>query len=381
MTVDFDDSPEEAEFRADLRRWLHEHVPDAEIPDDPAARADAQNAWHSVMYDAGYVALSFPVEYGGHGRSPMYEAILNDELGRAGAPPIEGVGHLSNAIRLFGTEEQRRDLLPGLLSGKVRWCQGFSEPDAGSDLAGLTTRADLVPGPDGAMFRVNGRKIWTSFAAAADWCFLLCRTEPDAPKHRGISVLLMPMDTPGIEARPIVNASRNREFAEVTFDDVDVPASNLLGERGQGWSIANQLLAYERGPSDVNWIARLSLHLRTLEDEVRSGAIPDTAATRARLGEAYAELRALQVKVQRSLSERVHGALPGAEGSIDKLLMTRADQTIGHAVMDLRGARPMIHEGLEWDVYVWSRAQSIFGGTQQIQRNIVAQRVLGLPRS
>jgi alkylation response protein AidB-like acyl-CoA dehydrogenase len=379
--MDFDDSPDEAIFRAELRRWLADHADEARIPGDPAARADAQNAWHSVLYDAGYIALSFPVEYGGHGRSPVYEAILNDELGRAGAPPIEGVGHMSNAIRLFGTEEQRRDLLPGLLSGKVRWCQGFSEPDAGSDLAGLATRADAMTGPDGDFFRVNGRKIWTSFAAAADWCFLLCRTEPDAPKHKGISVLLVPMSTPGVAPRPIQNAARNREFAEVTFDDADVPAHHLLGERGQGWSIANQLLAYERGPSDVNWIARLSLYLRTLEGEVRAGTIPDTPATRARLGEAYTELRALQLKVQRSLSERVHGALPGAEGSVDKLLMTRADQTIGHAVMDLRGSQPLLEEGLEWDVYVWSRAQAIFGGTQQIQRNIVAQRVLGLPRS
>ncbi len=379
--MDFDDSADEAAFRVELRQWLADHAAEARIPDDPAARADAQNAWHSVLYDAGYIALSFPVEYGGHGRSPVYEAILNDELGRAGAPPIEGVGHLSNAIRLFGTEAQRRELLPGLLSGKVRWCQGFSEPDAGSDLAGLTTRAEAMAGPDGDFFRVNGRKVWTSFATAADWCFLLCRTEPDAPKHKGISVLLVPMSSPGIEPRPIQNAARNREFAEVTFDDVDVPAEHLLGERGQGWTIANQLLAYERGPSDVNWIARLSLHLRTLEAEVRDGTIPDTPVTRARLGEAYADLRALQVKVQRSLSDRVHGTLPGPEGSIDKLLMTRADQTIGHAVMDLRGSRPLLEETLEWDVYVWSRAQSIFGGTQQIQRNIVAQRVLGLPRS
>jgi alkylation response protein AidB-like acyl-CoA dehydrogenase len=189
------------------------------------------------------------------------------------------------------------------------------------------------------------------------------------------------MSTPGIEARGITNAARNREFAEVTFDDVDVPIENLLGGRGQGWSIANQLLAYERGPSDVNWIARLSLHLRSLEAEVRAGVIGDSPDVRLRLGRAYAELRALQIKVQRSLSERMHGALPGAEGSIDKLLMTKADQVIGHAVMDLRGAGPLLEEGLEWDVYVWSRAQSIFGGTEQIQRNIVAQRVLGLPRT
>jgi alkylation response protein AidB-like acyl-CoA dehydrogenase len=374
--MDFNDTADEAAFRARLRQWLRDHSADAAIPEDPAARADAQNAWHQTLYEAGYIGLSFPVEYGGHGLPPIYEAILNDELGRAGAPPIEGVGHLSNALRLFGSDAQRAELLPGLLSGSVRWCQGFSEPEAGSDLASLRTRADLVDG----VFRVNGRKIWTSFAAVADWCFLLCRTEPDAPKHQGISVLLVPMSTPGIEVRPIVNAARNREFAEVAFDDVEVPEENLLGERGQGWSIANQLLAYERGPSDINWISRLSRQLRGLERDVRTGHLQNTPMTRVRLGRAYAELRALQVKVQRSLSDRQRGALPGPEGSVDKLLMARADQVFGHTMMDLTDSEPLLTEGLEWDVYVWSRAAGIYGGTAQIQRNIVAQRVLGLPR-
>lgn len=379
--MDFDDTGEEAEFRARLRRWLADHSAEAEIPEDPVARADAQNAWHQTLYGAGYIGLSFPVEYGGHGLPPIYEAILNDELGRAGAPPIEGVGHLCNALRLFGTDEQRTEMLPGLLSGSVRWCQGFSEPEAGSDLASLRTRADLVETRGRRVFRVNGRKIWTSFGAVADWCFLLCRTEPDAPKHQGISVLLVPMSTPGIEVAPIVNAARNREFAEVTFDDVEVPQENLLGERGQGWSIANQLLAYERGPSDINWISRLSRQLRDLESAVRSGRLQDSPTTRVRLGRAYSELRALQVKVQRSLSERQRGALPGPEGSVDKLLMARADQVCGHAMMDVRGSAPLLAEGLEWDIYVWSRAAGIYGGTAQIQRNIVAQRVLGLPRA
>ena len=282
--MDFTDTAEEAEFRARLRQWLGEHSAAASIPDDPAARADAQNAWHQTLYEAGYIGLSFPVEYGGHGLPPIYEAILNDELGRAGAAPIEGVGHLSNALRLFGSDQQRADLLPGLLSGAVRWCQGFSEPEAGSDLAGLKTRAQLGDVDGKQVFRVTGRKIWTSFAAVADWCFLLCRTEAEAAKHAGISVLLVPMSSPGIDVRPIVNAARNREFAEVTFDDVDVPVRNLLGERGQGWSIANQLLAYERGPSDINWISRLSRQLRELEKDVRLGWLPDTSATRARLG-------------------------------------------------------------------------------------------------
>ncbi|WP_374024564.1 acyl-CoA dehydrogenase family protein [Mycobacterium sp. HNNTM2301] len=379
--MDFNDSAPEAQFRAELRQWLSEHAADAAVPDDPAARADAQNAWHQTLYEAGYIGLSFPVEYGGHGKAPVYEAILNDELGRAGAAPIEGVGHLSNALRLFGTNEQRDTLLPGLLSGRVRWCQGFSEPEAGSDLAGLKTRADFIGTGGREMFRVNGRKIWTSFGAVADWCFLLCRTEPEAPKHAGISVLLVPMSTPGIEVRPIINAARNREFTEITFDNVDVPASNLLGKRGEGWSIANQLLAYERGPSDINWIGRLKTQLRRLEDDVRVGWLEDSPSARARLGQAYVELRALQIKVMRSLTERQNGKLPGPEGSVDKLLMTRADQFFAHAMMDLSATGPLLTEGLEWDIYVWSRAASIYGGTAQIQRNIVAQRVLGLPRA
>ena len=379
--MDFDDSAPEAQFRAELRQWLSDHAADAAIPDDPAARADAQNAWHQTLYEAGYIGLSFPVEYGGHGKAPVYEAILNDELGRAGAAPIEGVGHLSNALRLFGTDEQRDTLLPGLLSGRVRWCQGFSEPEAGSDLAGLKTRADFIATGGREMFRVNGRKIWTSFGAVADWCFLLCRTEAEAPKHAGISVLLVPMSTPGIDVRPIVNAARNREFTEITFDNVDVPAGNLLGKRGEGWSIANQLLAYERGPSDINWIGRLKTQLRRLEDDVRVGWLEDSPSARARLGQAYVELRALQIKVLRSLTERQNGRLPGPEGSVDKLLMTRADQFFAHVMMDLSASGPLLTEGLEWDIYVWSRAAGIYGGTAQIQRNIVAQRVLGLPRA
>jgi alkylation response protein AidB-like acyl-CoA dehydrogenase len=378
--MDFRDSPDEAAFRAELRRWLHDNARDATIPDDPRARAEAQNRFHRVLYDAGYIALSFPEEFGGHGKPPTYEAILNEELGDFGAPPIEGVGHMSSALLLFGTDEQRQKLLPGLLSGTTQWCQGFSEPGAGSDLAGLSTRAALVDVDGAPHFRINGQKIWTSFAATADMCFLLCRTEPDAPKHEGLSILLVPMSTAGVEPRRIVNAARNTEFAEVFFTDADVPATSLLGGRGQGWAIANQLLAYERGPSDVNLMARLGTYLRSLEHDVVAGRIPDDDATRATLGEAYAELRALQLKVQRSLTERVQGQLPGAEGSIDKLLMTRADQRIGHAIMELRGADSVLHEELSWDIYVWSRASAIYGGTQQVQRNIVAQRVLGLPR-
>jgi alkylation response protein AidB-like acyl-CoA dehydrogenase len=269
-----------------------------------------------------------------------------------------------------------------MLSCEVRWCQGFSEPNAGSDLASIRTRGELVTGLDGEpAYRVSGQKIWTSEAVWASWCMVLLRTETDVAPHRGLSMLLVPMDTPGVVCREIVTAYGTREFAEVFFDGALVPATNLVGAPGQGWSIAMQLLGYERGPSDVGWIARLSRMLTVLEDDVREGRVPAGPAERRALARAWVDLRALQLHVQRTISSRADGSTPGPEGSIDKLLMTNAEQLLNHVNLDLRGSRALVDDGTDIEAYFWSRAQSIFGGTQQIQRNIVAQRVLGLPRS
>ena len=379
--MEYRDTPEEAAFRSRLGAWITEHAP-RDLPHEPEARVQALNAWHQALYRGGWVGLTFPVDYGGHGMSPVYEAILNDELGAAGAPPPPAIGHISNAIRLFGSDAHKREHLPGLLASTVRWCQGFSEPNAGSDLAGITTRGRLVDDATGlAVYRVDGQKIWTSEAVWAQWCLLLVRTEADQPTHRALSMLLVPMATPGVECREIITAYGTREFAEVFFASADVPAANVLGAPGQGWSIAMQLLGYERGPADVGWIARLTRMLAVLEDDVRSGRVAAGPSERRALAHAWVELRTLQLHVQRTMSSRLDGSTPGPEGSIDKLLVTRAEQLLNHVNLQVRGVTPILHDGAEIEAYFWSRAQSIFGGTQQIQRNIVAQRVLGLPRS
>ena len=380
--MDFRDSPEELEFRREFRTWLGENAPRKPIPAEPDQRADFLNAWHRNLYAAGYVGLSFPVAYGGRGLPPTFEAIYNDELGAAGAPPGPVFGHISNAIRLHGSDAQKKRHLPGLLSSEIRWCQGFSEPGAGSDLANLSTRAEPVE-RDGVVtsYRITGQKIWTSEAVWSDWCLLLARSEAGSRRHRGISVFLVPMDTPGVDTRVIVTSSGTREFAEVFFDDAEVSAADMLGAPGEGWAIAMSLLGYERGPADIGWVSRFARTLRLLEEQAQAGELRREAALAASLARAYVDLRALQVQVQRTLSSRMDGSTPGPEGSIDKLLMTRTDQSLHHAMMDLRGARPLLDDGLDVDLYFWSRAQSIFGGTSQIQRDIVAQRLLGLPRA
>ncbi|CAO5239641.1 acyl-CoA dehydrogenase family protein [Frankia sp. AgKG'84/4] len=378
--MDFFDTAPEAEFRAELRAWLAAHRP-APLPSDPEDRVEALGAWHRALAAGGYVGLAFPRAYGGRGLPPTFEAILNDELGLGGFPPPPAIHHITNAIRLFGSDEQKARHLPGMLACTQRWCQGFSEPNAGSDLASVRTRGTRGPGRDGAeIYTVDGQKIWTSEAIWSQWCLLLCRTEPDAPAHRGLSMLLVPLDTPGVECRPIVTAGGSREFAEVFFAGAEVPAANLLGEPGQGWAIAMQLLGYERGPGDIGWVARLMRMLTLLEEDIRAGRVVTDESGRRQVAHAWVTLEALRLHVARTLSSRLDGSLPGSEGSIDKLLVTEADQLLNHVIMDLRGASPLVADDAWLDAYFWSRAQSLFGGTQQVQRTIVAQRVLGLPR-
>ena len=378
--MDYRDTADEADFRLRLREWIGAHAP-TDMPREPDEREAALNEWHQVLYRAGWIGLTFPVEYGGHGMSPVYEAILNDELGLAGAPPPPAIGHISNALRLFGSDEQKRMYLPGLLSSTERWCQGFSEPNAGSDLAAITTTATRYEDRDqSGAYRITGQKIWTSEAVWSHWCLLLCRTESEVPAHRALTMLVVPMDAPGVECREIVTAYGTREFAEVFFDGAEVPERNVVGEPGGGWAIAMQLLGYERGPADVGWVARLVRVLTQLETDVRDGRVAAGPSERRAIARAWIELRTLQLHVQRTMSSRIDGSTPGPEGSIDKLLVTRAEQLVSHVNLAVRGAAPILDAGPDLEAYFWSRAQSIFGGTQQIQRNIVAQRVLGLPR-
>ena len=374
--MDWRDTPDEAAFRAEMRAWLAEHTPRGALPEDDDERQHVLEEWHRTMYRAGWIGLSYPVEAGGRGLPDSYEAILNEEMAAAGAPPLRAIGHLARAIAIHGTPEQREQHVQAMLSCEVMWCQGFSEPGAGSDLAAIATRA--VEGDDG-VWRITGHKIWTSEARWADWCLVLARTDPEAPRHKGISALLLPMTAPGIEVQDIVMSSGEREFAEVFFDGT--PADSLLGQPGQGWAIAMTLLAYERGPADVGWVARIGRNVRMIEDWAQADpSRADDPRVRELVGEAVAELHVLQVHVQRSLAARAAGGPPQEAGSLDKLLMTHADQKIRRILLDLSGAAAQLGPSDALRDYFWSRAQSIFGGTQQIQRNIVAQRLLGLPR-
>jgi alkylation response protein AidB-like acyl-CoA dehydrogenase len=338
---DLRDDEDEARFRAELRQWL-------------GGRTTFDD-WHRQLAAGGWVGVSMPADAGGRGLPVTCEAIVSEELGAVGAPPPPAIGHLAHALATFGTPEQRAERLGGMLRGTTRWCQGFSEPEAGSDLASVRTKAVR----HGDRFVVDGRKIWTSDAATSDWCLLLCRTGEAG--HRGLSMLLVPLDAPGIEVRPIVTAWGSEEFAEVTFDGVEVRAADLLGREGQGWEIAMALLAVERGPADIGWIARFRRTAGTLD------------APRA-----VAWLEALDATVAATLTARVAGTHDPSAGSVDKLLMTSVDQQLHAALLDASGL-PTDGEALER--YLWSRAAGTFGGTSQVQRNIVAQRLLGLPRA
>jgi alkylation response protein AidB-like acyl-CoA dehydrogenase len=378
--MDFHDSPEESRFRSEFREWLRANVP-AEIPHDSDAREAAERDWRRQLSEAGYDWLSLPKQYGGQGFAESFEAIFNEELGRAGAPFPLGQGHLAQALARYGTDEQRNTHLRSLLEHSKRWCQGFSEPGAGSDLASLTTRATRQHGPDGVQrYRIDGQKIWTSDARYSQVCFLLARSEPERPKHQGLSVFLVPMDLRGIEVQTIVTAYGSNEFAQVFFDGVEVDATSMLGAPGQGWEIATFLLGFERGPADNGWIARLRRTLQDLVHGIRAGEIPCDELDRLAVTRTQVEVRALEIQAQRTLSRRMGGEPPGARGSIDKLLLTRADRAVHRVMLDLLGAEVLARRSPRLDDYFWSLAQSIFGGTSEIQRNIVAQRVLGMPR-
>ena len=376
--MDYRDTPEEAEFRAELRQWLHENnPPDWRAIDDDVELSDLNRRWHQALYKGGYVGMGWPKEYGGQDRSPVYDAILNDEAGRADAPHIPSVGYLGRAIFTHGTEEQKKRFLPTLLNGDIRWCQGFSEPGAGSDLASLRTRAELFDDH----YLVNGQKMWTSGAQYSDWCLMLVRTDPDVPKHRGISCLLTSMTVPGIEVRPIVLADGEPETSEVFYDNVEVPVSQRLGDPGAGWRIAMTTVSYERGPADIGFIATYMRALHEVEALAAERGLADEPEVRKGLAMAYVRGETLRLNAVEQLSMRVSGRPPGPEGSVAKLLWAEAEQTLAHLAMDIAGpealtgrADKILHQ------YFRSRPVSVYGGSAQIQKNILAQHMLQMPR-
>jgi alkylation response protein AidB-like acyl-CoA dehydrogenase len=376
--VNFLDGAEEADFRTELRAWLADNTPQGKYPAPHGKDGnEAALVWHRKMYAAGWLGLSWPTEYGGHDRSPIYDAIVNEEVGRAGAPPIPSVGFLGRAIQHYGNAEQRREYLPPMLRGEVQWCQGFSEPGAGSDLASLTTRAELRDDH----YVVNGQKVWTSRAQWADWCLLLCRTRPDLPKHKGLSCLVFKMDRPGITVRPVRQIWGTAEFNEVFFDDLKVPVSQRIGEEGDGWPLATTVLAHERGPADIGFISKFERQIAEFDDVLERLDSNQADQLAPRVTEAYVAVTACRLHVLKSLTLRAKGVPPGPESSIDKLLMTRAEQLLGGLTLDAGGADPLLEDDEDVMYYYYrSRAASIYGGTEQIQKGIVAQRLLGMPR-
>jgi alkylation response protein AidB-like acyl-CoA dehydrogenase len=307
--MDYRDTAEEAAFRADLRAWLEATAPKnyTQIK-DYTERNKMYRQFHRSLYEAGYMGMAWPVEYGGRGLSPIYDAILNEEAGRSSSPPIPGmVNYLGRAIYTYGSEEQKSKFLPTLLNGDVAWCQGFSEPEAGSDLASLRTRADL----DGDIYVVNGQKMWTSGGQYADWCLLLARTDREVPKHKGISCLLVDMHSPGITVRPIVLSDGDPETCEVFWDNVQVPAAQLLGTPGLGWKVAMTTVTYERGPADIGFIAMYQKSLRTVEALAVEKGVADDPEVRRELARAYVRGEAMRLNVVEQLSMRVSGREPG----------------------------------------------------------------------
>jgi alkylation response protein AidB-like acyl-CoA dehydrogenase len=375
--LDFRDSPEEAEFRARLRAWIAGHDPGLPVSSTDDAYWARQAEWHTALYDAGFFGLSWPRRFGGHEHAPVFDVILDEELAAAGAPPRPSLGYLVQGITTHGSEAVKERFLPGLISGRERWCQGFSEPDAGSDLASLRTTARR----EGDAYVIDGHKIWTSYSDVADWCFLLARTDPALPKHKGLSAFAVPMRQPGIEQRPLrmINGI-TREFGQVIFDGARVPAENLIGEPGEGWRVAMTIVSHEREPGEVGYVARYAKTVKDLEAAVRADPRAFGGEEREAVAWAYVQAEMLRLHVRRRLSERLDGLDHGPGGSIDKLLMTWVEQTVGAAALVVSGPRAVLDGGdVALKIYLYGRAQSVMGGTSQIQKNIIATRILGLP--
>lgn len=372
--MDFHDAHDIAEFRQGLRAWLDTYTRTHDLSFG-ATEVDRILEWNRDLAAAGYVASSFPVEYGGRGLPAVYDAVINEELAAAAAPPPPPIAHIAHAVSDFANHELKARLLPGLLGCTESWCQGFSEPDAGSDLASLTTSGVF----DGDRIRINGQKIWTSGAMWSKWCLLFLRTEPDRPRHKGLSMVVVDMEASGVDRRQITLSTGSGEFAEVFFDDVEIPATNLVGERGQGWAIAMHMLSFERGPADMGWTGRYARELSQVQSSLRDGTLEADVSSKRRLARTAVNVRVLEWQVKRTLANRSDEQ--GSEGSLDKLLATRVEQDLYRTIADLEGAATVVDDTETFHTYLHSRAQSIYGGSQQIQRSIVAQRLLGLPRS
>ena len=379
--MDFDLSPEEKQFRDQVRAWLKANKPAEDGDGDMKSFIANRRAWQRKLYDAGYVGLTWPKEYGGSGRSFMDQLILNDEMILAHAPePINviGLGMGGPVVIAHGTEEQKKRYLPPLLSGEEIWCQGFSEPNAGSDLSGLQTRAE----DKGDHYVVNGQKVWTTLAHVARWCMLVARERKEANPRDGLTYLLVDMESPGIEVRPLVQITGDAEFNEIFFKDVVVPKSQILGEAGNGWAVAMTTLLHERGTLGLALATRAQITASQLADRARKLGRGSDPLVRQKIAQHTIEARALQLNGYRAVTAVKRNGIPGPEGSILKLMWSELNQRMTETAMDVGGAGSQVGDADGWKYqFLRARANTIEAGTSEVLRNILAERVLGLPRS
>jgi alkylation response protein AidB-like acyl-CoA dehydrogenase len=403
--VDLTYPPEAEEFRAVISEWLRENLPEGwgtpGFSMTPEQKKVFNEEWTAKLFDGGWICASWPTRYGGKGLTLLQQVVLTEEFAHAGAPlraDFFGDTLVGPTILQWGTEEQKRRFIPGILKGEIAWCQGFSEPDAGSDLAGLKTRAVL----DGDEWVVNGQKVWTTQAHYADYIFLLARTDPDAPKHAGISYLLVPMKQDGMEVRPIEQIDGSAEFNEVFFTNARCPGDNVIGGVNNGWKVAMTTLGFERGTSSTTGHRRFQKEFDQILELARRKGRDHDPLTRQRLARSWSNIKIMQINGYRTLTDVLNGTHTTAKlGACNKMFWSEAHQETMELAMDIYGLEGQILQGDDGvetvlpgarrsrtgyavdnlqSLFFFSRSETIWGGTAEIQRNIVGERVLGLPK-
>ena len=394
--MDLNLSPEEIKFRDELRPWLTANVPkdwDERREESMEVRFEYLKRWQRKLYEGGWAGISWPKEYGGRGASLMEQVVFWQEMALASAPPLAnvlGLGIIGPTIIAYGSEAQKKRHLAKILSAEEIWCQGFSEPDAGSDLANVRCEAKL----DGDHYVVNGQKVWNSYGWAAHWCELVVRTDPDVPKHKGLTVLLVDMKSPGVDVRPLRQMTGETEFNEIFFHDVRVPATNVVGKVNEGWGVAMGTLMHERGTFGAGLqityrrnMERLIDLAKTLKRNGRPAA--EDPIVRQKLAQCYAEIEIMRCNQMRAFSRISSTGVPGPEGSIQKIFWSELNQRFQQIAQELLGPYGQLEAGDEHAIdngmwaygYMRSRGNTIEAGTSEIQRNIIGHFVLGLPKS
>src|SRR5215217_4003242 len=371
-------SPSEQEFRNEVRSWLEANHP-GPTPEGDEAGFEFRRAWQRKLNERGWAGLSWPEQYGGSGATLFEQAIFSEELARSGAPQMAntlGLAMGGPTVIAHGTDEQKERYLAPILSADEIWCQGFSEPQSGSDLASLRTKAVR----DGDEWLDTGQKVWTTMAHQSKWCMLVARTDPDAPKHRGLTYFLMDMEQDGVEVRPLVQITGEAEFNELFIEEARIPDENIVGGEGQGWPVAITTLMHERAGLAFALQVEVHIALRELQQAIREAGLPGDPLVRQRFAQLYVESQVLRLNAYRGLTTTMKRGAPGPEGSLGKWHWAEVNQGISQLAMDVAGPRALVNEGVWPYRFLRSRANSIEGGTTEILKNIVAERVLGLPR-